>query len=225
MKKFFYLMGLNDLSYKTLFLFIIATVFFQIFFQKYTEINFNETVNFTDFSGQLYLIHIYKFHLVYGKDTIFQLGPLAMVRNFVFDPKIFFDYLFLRLIFFFSHIYLVYAYLKYLNVNKFIFLFLLYIFTVLLFLDQDGIYYIFFVFLNLPIFFNINKLTKSILIFVIAFHCLIKITFFILALFSLFIFILHKKKLNEFLYISFVFIASLLVLNFFAGFSFESLSN
>jgi hypothetical protein len=119
----------------------------------------------------------------------------------------------------------VYGYLKHFNLNKFIFAILIYIYVLLVFFDHDGIFYILFFLLVIPIFSKINTTTKTILIFLIAFHSLIKITFFILALFSLFIFVLYKKKISEVLFIIFIYLFSLIILNFFSGFSIESLFN
>jgi hypothetical protein len=210
----------------TIFLIIIFTcIFFSFVFSNHDQINFNEIVTFTDFSGQIFLNHIYKFNLVYGRDVVFQLGPLAIVRYFIFDPEIFYNYLFLKFIFLLLHFYLAYDYLKHFNLNKFIFAILIYVYILLVFLNQDGIFYILFFFLVIPIFSKISTKTKTILIFLIAFHSLIKITFFILALFSLFIFVLYKKKISEVLFIILVYSLSLIILNFFSGFSIESLFN
>jgi hypothetical protein len=215
----------SNLVFKIFLIILFACIFFSIVFANHGQINFNEIVTFTDYSSQAYLNHIYKFNLVHGRDTFFQLGPLAIVRNFIFDPEIFYKYLFLRFIFLLLHFYLVYDYLKHFNLNKFIFLFLIYIYVLLVFLDQDGIHYILFFFLVIPIFSKINTTTKTILIFLIAFHSLIKLTFFVLALFSLFIFFLYKKKISEVFFIIFVYLFSLITLNFFSGFSIESLFN
>jgi hypothetical protein len=215
----------SNLVFKIFLIILFACIFFSIVFANHGQINFNEIVTFTDYSSKAYLNHIYKFNLVHGRDTFFQLGPLAIVRNFIFDPEIFYKYLFLRFIFLLLHFYLVYDYLKHFNLNKFIFLFLIYIYVLLVFLDQDGIHYILFFFLVIPIFSKINTTTKTILIFLIAFHSLIKLTIFVLALFSLFIFFLYKKKISEVFFIIFVYLFSLIILNFFSGFSIESLFN
>jgi hypothetical protein len=214
-----------NIGFKIFLIIIFTCIFFSFVFSNHGQINFNEIVTFTDFSSQAYLNHIYKFNLVYGKDTVFQLGPLAIVRNFIFDPEIFYNYLFLKFIFLSLHYYLVCNYIKHFNLNKFIFLFLIYIYILLVFLDQDGIHYILFFFLVIPIFSKINTTTKTILIFLIAFHSLIKLSFFVLALFSLLIFVLYKKKIREVFFITFVYLFSLIILNFFSGFSIESLFN
>lgn len=215
----------SNLAFVTFLTIIFACIFFSFVFANHTQINFSEITFFTDFSGQAYLNHIYKFNLVYGRDAVFQLGPLAIVRYFIFDPEIFYNYLFLRFIFLLLHFYLVYDYLKHFNLNKLIFAILIYIYILLVFLNQDGIFYILFFLLIIPFFSKINAITKTILIFLIAFHSLIKITFFVLALFSLFIFVLHKKKISEVFFIIFVYSLSLIILNFFSGFSIESLFN
>ena len=91
----------SNLAFVTFLTIIFACIFFSFVFANHTQINFNEITFFTDFSGQAYLNHIYKFNLVYGRDTVFQLGPLAIVRYFIFDPEIFYNYVFLKFIFLF----------------------------------------------------------------------------------------------------------------------------
>ena len=104
--------------FKIFLIIIFACIFFSFVFANDGQINFNEIVTFTDFSAQIFLNHIYKFNLVYGRDVVFQLGPLAIVRNFIFDPEIFYNYLFLKFIFLLLHFYLAYDYLKHFNLNK-----------------------------------------------------------------------------------------------------------
>ena len=219
---------LNYLNYKVISAIVFALIFLpfliEIFFGRFAQINFNEIEGFSDFSTAIFLNTIFKNKFIYGDQLIFQLGPLSFVRYFIFDPDIFFNYLFFRFIYLFLTFYIFYVFINSLSINLVLKVIIIYISSLLIIYNQDGIFYFLFFFLVVPIYPKIKEYNYYILIFLIAFNCLIKFSFVVLALYSLICYALinFNTNLQNVIKILFLFFISLITLNYISGFTFPS---